>query len=113
MSKGNEIEIASIFNKLTHVDELNTESQSDWKEFLPTGAITFVGDTMYLASTNGVAKVKDGNITPLTYFTYPEGMKRTPYTSSPQYGFHIKPQRLGVFNNGSFIIGDRFDGFIY
>jgi hypothetical protein len=110
LSKGNEIKIASIFNHLTHVDELDTENPSNWKTFLPTGAITFVEDTMYLASTNGVAKVKNGNITPLVYFTYPDGMNRTPYTSSPQYGFHIKPQRLGVFKDESFIIGDRHDG---
>ena len=55
-------------------------------------------------------KVESGKITPIVYFTYPKGMDRVPYGSRPQYDYHIRPRRLGMFGDGSFIIGDDFSG---
>jgi hypothetical protein len=110
LTRGDDIKFASLFNSLTPLEEITTDHQKDWRELLPTGAILFSDETLYLASSTGIVSVKNGEITPIVYFVYPDGMERTPYTSSPQYGYHIKPQRLGKFEDGSFIIGDRFDG---
>jgi len=111
ISENGEIEIASLFNQLNHIDSVDDRKKEDnWKTHLPTAAINIKGNTMFLAGTNGIAKVEQGQVTPIVYFTYPNGVDRSPYTSRPQYGYHIKPQRLGLFDDGSFIIGDRFDG---
>lgn len=111
VSENGEIKIASLFNQLSHIDSMDNRKKTDnWKTHLPTAAIHIKGNTMFLAGTNGIAKVEQGKVTPIVYFTYPSGMDRVPYTSRPQYDYHIKPQRLGLFEDGSFIIGDRFDG---
>ncbi len=111
ISNNGEVKIASLFNQLSHINSIDDrKNPSNWKTHLPTGAIHVRGSTMFLAGTNGIAKVEQGKVTPIVYFTYPNGMARTPYILRPQYNYHIKPQRLGLFGDGSFIIGDRFSG---
>lgn len=111
IKENGELEIAALFNSLEHIDSFDDRNKAEnWKTHLPTAAIHVEGNTMFLAGTNGIAKVEEGQVTPIVYFVYPSGVNRAPYTSSPQYDYHIKPQRLGLFDDGSFIIGDRFDG---
>ncbi len=106
-----EVHIASVRHNLDFdgsLDEVSTPE--DWREKLPVGAILFADGKMYLAGNDGIARVGNGVVEPVIRFVYPEGMSREPYTSPPQYDYHIKPQRLGRFADGSFVIGDRFDG---
>ena len=110
LSLSGEVKFASLFNNLTPLENISTNYETPWRERLPTGAISFFNGKMYLASTNGIVSVENGKITPIVYFVYPDGINRTPYVNRPQYDYHVKPQRLGVFNDGSFVIGDRFDG---
>ncbi|KZN40766.1 hypothetical protein N483_16690 [Pseudoalteromonas luteoviolacea NCIMB 1944] len=110
LDKSGNTKFASIFNSLDPQKTITTEHQIHWQALLPTSAILISDEAMYLASSNGIVSVKNNEITPVVYFDYPQGMDRVPYTADPQYGYHIKPQRLGKFNDGSFILGDRFDG---
>ncbi len=106
-----EVGIASIFGSLDFsgpIDDI--ERPADWRENLPTGAILHENGSIVLAGVDGIATVIDGEVEPLVRFVYPEGMDRVPYTSRPQYDYHVKPQRLGMFEDGSFVIGDRYDG---
>ncbi|MDK2595735.1 DUF6794 domain-containing protein [Pseudoalteromonas obscura] len=110
LSKSGDTKFASIFNNLTPQKTISTEHQIHWQALLPTSAILISDEVMYLASSNGIVTVQNNEITPVVYFDYPLGMNRAPYTAAPQYNYHIKPQRLGKFNDGSFILGDRHDG---
>ena len=105
------IGIASFHNNLNFsgsIDEV--KGPSDWRENLPTGAILHDGDGIILAGVDGIASVVDGDVSSVVRFVYPDGMDRIPYTSRPQYDYHVKPQRVGRFEDGSFVIGDRYDG---
>ena len=86
------------------------ERPADWRENLPVGAILHDDGSIFVAGVDGIARVIDGEVEPIVQFVYPDGMDRVPYTSRPQYDYHVKPQRLGMFADGSFVIGDRYDG---
>ncbi len=106
-----EVHIASVRHNLDFdgtLDEVSTPE--DWREKLPVGAILFADGQMYLAGNDGIARVSNGVVESVIRFVYPEGMSREPYIRHPQYDYHIKPQRLGRFADGSFVSGDRFDG---
>lgn len=106
-----EVGVASIHNNISFsgpIDKL--KKPSDWRENLPTGAILHDKGGMILAGVDGIARVNDGRVSPIVRFIYPDGMDRVPYISLPQYDYHVKPQRLGMFEDGSFVIGDLYDG---
>ncbi len=106
-----DVGIAAIFHNLSFdkpIDEL--ERPDDWRDKLPAGAILHDDGSILLAGVDGIARVTDGAVEPVVRFVYPDGMDREPYTSRPQYDYHVKPQRLGMFEDGSFVIGDRYDG---
>ena len=111
INKNGNIGIASLFSKTFHINSIDDSTKNnDWRKHLPTSAILIDRNDIYLAGGNGIAKVTQGKITPIVYFTYPKGMERIPYTSRPQYDYHIRPQRLGMFADGSFVIGDSYNG---
>ena len=106
-----EVHIASMSHNLNFDGSLDKVSTpEDWREKLPVGAIFFADGKMYLAGNDGIARVSNGVVEPVIRFVYPEGMSRAPYIRHPQYDYHIKPQRLGRFADGSFVIGDSSDG---
>jgi len=109
-SKG-KTRIGSVFGDIGIKGSIDDHKKpKDWRKRLPTGAILIKDEGMYLAGTDGIVLMRDDKVTPTVYFTYPEGVDRTPYTSSPQYSYHVRPQRLEMFQDGSFILGDMYDG---
>jgi hypothetical protein len=84
--------------------------KEDWRTRIPVGAILLADDSMYLAGNDGIVNVRDSAIRSVVRFVYPPGMEQTPFTSRPQYDYHVRPQRLGMFKDGSFVIGDSYDG---
>jgi len=105
------VSLASIFHNLKFKGPLDEiEPPGNWRRKLPTGAILHDGESILLAGVDGVAKVVDRKVEPVVRFVYPDGMDREPFTSRPQYDYHLQPQRLGRFDDGSFVIGDRHNG---
>ncbi|NEO88309.1 MAG: hypothetical protein F6J87_29235 [Spirulina sp. SIO3F2] len=106
-----DIYMASLHNNVIFDGKIqDIKIPENWKMRLPVGAISSRDGDLFLAGTDGIVKVTDSLIQPIVYFVYPKGMSRTPYTSRPQYDYHIRPQRLAILSDGSFIIGDSYDG---
>ncbi len=97
IAKDNNIEIASILGKVTHLDKSSIDkisSTGDEGPTLPIGSIHIVEDTIYLAGLEGIVKVENGEITPLVNYDK----------------YQITPKRLGIFPDGSFVIGNSDAG---